>query len=180
MQTAMDIFYTISDWEQWEGDWELIGGRPYAMSPSPTTMHQYLATQILVNLQLQLNECPYPCYVFAELDWIISNDTIVRPDIMVVCDQDLGQKVTKAPELIFEIVSNQRARIDEIIKLNLYAQEGVDYYVLVYPDFKKARIYRLQDGVYKKAGDFVAEEFRFDGLKCSISLDFAKIWPGQH
>jgi Uma2 family endonuclease len=143
-------------------------------------MHQYLATQILVNLQLQLNECPYSCYVFAELDWIISNDTVVRPDIMVVCDQDLGQKVTKAPELIFEIVSNQRARIDEIIKLNLYAQEGVDYYVLVYPDFKKARIYRLQDGVYKKAGDFVAEEFRFDGLKCSISLDFAKIWPGQH
>jgi Uma2 family endonuclease len=180
MQTAMDIFYTVKDWEQWKGDWELIMGRPYAMTPSPTTMHQYVGTRLVRYIDEQLDGCEQDCYVMYELDWIISSDTVVRPDIMVVCDQDLGQKVTKAPELIFEIVSNQRARIDEIIKLNLFAQEGVGYYVLVYPDFKKARIYRLQDGVYKKIGDFVAEEFRFDGLKCCISLDFAKIWPNQH
>ena len=180
MQTAVDIFYTISDWEQWEGDWELIGGRPYAMSPSPTIKHQYPGVRLVRYIDKQLDDCKENCYVVYELDWIISNDTIVRPDIMVVCDQDLEQKVTKAPELIFEIVSSQRARIDEILKLNLYAQEGVKYYVLVYPDLKKARIYRLQDGVYKKVGDFVTEEFRFDDLKCYISLDFAKIWPGQH
>ncbi len=32
--------YTYTDYEQWEGDWELIYGFPYAMSPSPKRTHQ--------------------------------------------------------------------------------------------------------------------------------------------
>ena len=30
----------VSDYEVWEGDWELIEGIPYAMSPVPTMKHQ--------------------------------------------------------------------------------------------------------------------------------------------
>jgi hypothetical protein len=32
--------YTYSDYEQWEGQWELIDGIPYAMSPLPVPKHQ--------------------------------------------------------------------------------------------------------------------------------------------
>jgi len=28
--------YTFNDYQHWEGNWELIEGMPYAMSPSPT------------------------------------------------------------------------------------------------------------------------------------------------
>ncbi|MEO1923214.1 MAG: Uma2 family endonuclease, partial [Nautiliaceae bacterium] len=36
MATAIiEELYTVKDYEQWEGDWELIEGRPYAMAPAP-------------------------------------------------------------------------------------------------------------------------------------------------
>ena len=32
--------YTLDDYRLWEGDWELIDGSAYAMSPSPMVTHQ--------------------------------------------------------------------------------------------------------------------------------------------
>jgi len=32
--------YTLQDYLQWEGDWELIHGQPAAMAPSPSFDHQ--------------------------------------------------------------------------------------------------------------------------------------------
>lgn len=32
--------YTYEDWLHWEGQWELIDGVPFAMSPMPVPSHQ--------------------------------------------------------------------------------------------------------------------------------------------
>ncbi len=32
--------YTIDDYKLWEGDWELIDGIPFAMTPSPFGKYQ--------------------------------------------------------------------------------------------------------------------------------------------
>jgi len=32
-------YYTKADYEQWDGDWELIDGIAYAMVPSPLVVH---------------------------------------------------------------------------------------------------------------------------------------------
>jgi hypothetical protein len=34
--------YTYDDYVQWEGNWEIINGIPYAMSPAPSKKHQQL------------------------------------------------------------------------------------------------------------------------------------------
>ena len=34
--------YTYSDYEKWQGNWELIYGAPVAMSPSPKRKHQVI------------------------------------------------------------------------------------------------------------------------------------------
>jgi hypothetical protein len=49
----------------------------------------------------------------------------------------------------------------------------VEYYVLVYPDFEKVRIYRLDNKEYDKVyeGD---SKFKFD--LCDIEIDFKKIF----
>lgn len=39
-------YYTYADYAQWEGQWELIDGIPYAMSPSPVPKHQRIANKI--------------------------------------------------------------------------------------------------------------------------------------
>ncbi len=40
-----------------------------------------------------------------ETDWQVSNDTVVRPDTMVIC-QKVDEKVLVTPELIIEVVSS--------------------------------------------------------------------------
>lgn len=38
--------YTLADYLQWQGDWELIQGRPVAMTPSPGVTHQRICLKI--------------------------------------------------------------------------------------------------------------------------------------
>lgn len=35
--------YTYDDYKQWEGQWELISGVAYAMSPAPMIEHQSIS-----------------------------------------------------------------------------------------------------------------------------------------
>ncbi len=39
--------YTYDDWVKWEGQWELIDGFPYAMSPMPVPEHQRIAANVI-------------------------------------------------------------------------------------------------------------------------------------
>ncbi len=109
----------------------------------------------------------------ANEDWKISDDTVVRPDVVVVCGK-FDKYITKAPEIVVEIVSATSAKKDEKIKFKLYEDEKVPYYILVYPEDKKAKIYKLTDGKYEKIGDFLEESYAFEDLTCPVWLDFKR------
>ena len=145
--------YSASDHRQWQGDWELILGSPYAMTPSPTFTHQRTTGNIFRQLAEAVDKCP-DCHAVFETDVEFSEDTVVRPDCIVICYEPEGDRLTRAPELIFEVVSKSSARRDELLKFELYQSEGVTHYVLAYPDKRKAKVYRLKDGVYRKLGIF--------------------------
>lgn len=53
--------YTLADYDMWEGDWELIDGYPYAMSPSTNSKHQRLAGKLNVQLVLSLSSLRDGC-----------------------------------------------------------------------------------------------------------------------
>ena len=78
--------------------------------------------------------------------------------------------------IIFEIISKSTAARDEQLKLELYQDEGVKYYIIVYPDSNKAKVYELNSGKYSKAGDFSDESYLFRLDKCEINFNFSKIW----
>ncbi|WP_456457866.1 Uma2 family endonuclease [Nitratifractor sp.] len=166
--------YTRKDYEQWEGDWELIYGDAYAMAPSPVFNHQFVSGKILRVLDEALDKCP-DCHAVMEMDWDVSEETVVRPDSMVICYEP-DERLTKRPEIIFEVISPGTARRDEILKFDLYRSEGVPFYLLVYPDQRKAKLYRLENHEYRKVGDFSDELHRFELGKCAIDFDFSKIW----
>ena len=42
--------YNYDDYRLWQGDWELINGIPYSMTPSPTITHQAVASKIVSSL----------------------------------------------------------------------------------------------------------------------------------
>ncbi len=167
-------YYTIEDFLSWEGDWELIQGRAYAMSPFALPSHQRVNLKIARQLDELLENCKV-CKTLIETELYLSEDTVVRPDSFVIC-YPLSEKLTKAPQIIFEVVSKASAKRDEILKFSLYANEKIPYYVMAYPHLKKAKIYKLSSNGYQKECDATMETYTFDLRKCLIEFDFSKIW----
>jgi hypothetical protein len=48
----------------------------------------------------QLETCSERCSVYFELDWIVNEDTVVRPDVVVVCGR-IKDYIKSFPEVIF-------------------------------------------------------------------------------
>ncbi len=145
--------YTIEDYLHWKGDWELWDGIPVSMSPSPGFFHQTIAGELFSQVKSQLlkNSCPEDCRAVLELDWHVDSNTVVRPDLMVVCEKPDGQWVTRRPELAVEILSPSSRRKDLTAKRDLYAANGVPFYLILDPDDKSALLLQLgSDGVYRE------------------------------
>ncbi len=96
--------YTVTDYQLWEGQWELIEGIPYAMAPAPTVRHQLVSGRLLRCLDEKLETCPQ-CLALMEVEWRIREDTIVIPEISVIYYPP-GDYLTQAPTLIAEVVSS--------------------------------------------------------------------------
>ena len=168
-------YYTYEDYINWKGDWELIDGIAYTMAPAPMRKHQSLATAIITELYNQLEKCTQ-CKVLGEIDYKISNDTVLKPDIVLTCGETNESYLTKAPEIVVEIISKSTAKRDEKYKFQIYEEEKVKYYILVYPDDLKAKIYKLKGSEYDKEGDFLEESYSFDDTTCKVSLDFKRVF----
>ena len=168
--------YTYEDYKHWEGDWELIDGVAYAMSPAPSIKHQKISNLIAWQLIEALKSCP-KCQALLPVDWKISEDTIVQPDNLVICHKPLKEEyITKAPKIIFEILSKSTATKDLKLKYELYEKEGVKYYIVVDGDEEIAKVYKLTNGRYQKIIDAHNESVEFELEECGFKFDFSKIW----
>lgn len=170
--------YTYDDYLLWEDKWELIYGFPYAMAPAPMIKHQSISSKIARSLEDALESCK-KCQALLPVDWKISDDTIVQPDNLVICINPKNKAyITKAPKIIFEILSKSTAKKDKTIKYDLYEKEGVNYYIIVDPDEEMAKVYELKNGRYIKVCDATDEIVVFDIKECetSFEFDFSKIW----
>ena len=171
-------YYTYEDYVNWEGKWEVIYGIAYAMSPAPMIRHQSISNKIARNLEDLFKNCK-KCQALLPVDWKVKNDTIVQPDNLVICDKPTNKAyITKAPKIIFEILSKSTAKKDLHVKYDLYEKEGVNYYIIVDPDEELANVYKLHNGRYKKLCDATDEKIEFELKECGekLEFDFSKIW----
>jgi len=138
-----DLHYTYSDYIKWEDDkrWELINGVPFLMS-APSRQHQSISRNLVVQLGVMLKG--RPCEVFhapfdVRLDADTSDDTVVQPDIIVICDSDKldATGCIGAPDFIIEILSPSTKTRDKNEKFDLYRRVGVKEYWIVEPETKK-------------------------------------------
>ena len=127
--------YTFADYEQWKGDWELWDGTAVAMPPSPRFGHQEVLLEIAAEIRNQLRTQSCRCRIVVEHDWRINDDDLlVRPDISVVCRPFDGDFLNVPPTLIVEVFSPSTRDKDRDAKFRLYAEQGVEHYVMVDPD----------------------------------------------
>ena len=79
--------------------------------------------------------------------------------------------------MIFDILPLSTANMDTRLKFELYEQEGVMYYVIIYLDDRVAKVYRLNsEGRYIKMLDASDEQVTFALRGCRIGFDFWKVW----
>ena len=182
--------YTFADvltWEEQERI-ELIDGYPVMMAP-PKRTHQRAVSELnrQIGNFLQGKNCEvYPAPFGVRLfekdgDSAEDVDTLVEPDITVVCDQnkldDLGCK--GAPDLVMEVLSPSSQRHDRYTKFKLYQRAGVREYWLVDPDARSVQVFLLEDGRYSamdygEEGDSVRVNV-LEGCTIDLSLVFPEL-----
>ena len=149
--------FTYADYLTWDDDrrWELIDGEAFCMSPGPNRRHQELLLALARPFADYLDD--KNCSIFvAPFDVCLSSDanesdqeidTVVQPDIFVVCDPDkLNDRACKgAPDLVVEILSPGTSKRDIATKYELYQRHGVKEYWLMYPNDRTLLVYRLSD-----------------------------------
>ena len=166
-------YYAVSD----EKRVELIDRIFYDMA-SPDVAHQRIVGKLYRYIADYIDSKKGSCIVILDLDTKLDTekDTIVRPDISVICDPDkLKEKRCEgSPDWIIEIVSPSSVRNDYIGKLVLYQRTGVREYWIVDPMKKRVIVYKL--GVE----DFEMTQYSFrDQIKAGIyedlTIDFSTI-----
>lgn len=178
MQTLHSIFsipppyYTYDDYKTWSDEWELIGGFPYSLMPSAKRKHHDFASNFLWITKNIISGKACNCKVYTEFDWIVSDDTVVRPDCMIVCSDSNEDYVTEAPVLIVEIGSASTYLRDKNIKYKLYELKGVKYYLMADTEKQKITAYELIDERYQPKSD---NAFQLSA-GCEINIDFDIMW----
>lgn len=161
--------YTFEDVLSWDKSSraELIRGIPMLTAP-PARVHQQAVMELSAQLHayLQGKKCrvypaPFAVRPFArKSDSPGTTDTMVEPDITVICDpdklDDLGCK--GAPDLVIEVLSPSTQRHDRFVKFNLYERAGVKEYWIADPQSKTVQAFVLADGRYAAHGFYEAEE----------------------
>lgn len=185
MQLKKEEKYTFADYLTWGGEerYELIDGVPYLMSPAPTPRHQEVVAELIRQFGNCLRGKPcrvYPAPFDVRLNPEGADDTVVQPDVTVVCDpgkiDDRGCK--GAPDLVIEVASPSTFRRDQITKLNRYRAAGVREYWIVLPEGRGAQVYLLEDGKYTAQAYTDADTVPVGVLE-GCTIDLREVFPPE-
>ena len=173
--------YTVKDYEQLKGEdiWELIKG-VFHMSPAPFTLHQRILRELNKKFNLYFdNKNNKKCEVFfAPFDVELAEDTIVQPDISVICDpvKITEKRCVGSPDLIIEVVSPSSKKKDTIEKLALYREFQVREYWIVFPKEKEVKVYVMDNGEYNKPQVYTGDETIRAGIEPGLTIDLTDIF----
>lgn len=136
--------------------YELIDG-VLIVSPAPIIKHQVAVG----NLHLLLTKaCPTELRVlFAPLDVVLSDDTVMQPDLLVArLDAFTERDLPSAPVLAVEVLSPSTRAFDLLVKKDRLQRAGCAHYWVVDPDVPAVRAWLLADGVFVEAGEATATD----------------------
>ena len=166
--------YTYSDYKNWKEDWELMDGYPLQLLPSASPKHSKIQARIISQSlnSLDRNRDDCNCTVFTKLDWKINENTVVRPDVMIICGDTKEDFLNFPPVLIIEILSPYNIKTDRVLKFDLYREQGVNYYLMVDCQKEIVESYQLIDNFYKQVA---FSTFKIDKT-CTVNFDFSSLW----
>jgi Uma2 family endonuclease len=179
--------FTYADYKEWElaqgqGErYELIYGEAYAMA-APNAYHQTILTELIVQFvqyfrgkPCKVYPAPFDVRLFYDEDE--SDDTVVQPDLSVVCDEEKRGKegCHGAPDLVVEILSPSNTAIEMERKFNLYRDAGVREYWVIDPEHKG-----IHSHIFR-AGEIITRAFGSEGkapveIFKALEIDLAPVF----
>jgi len=151
-QLNVESYYTYADYLAWQfkDRVELIKGKLFKMSPAPNLDHQIVSSNLIdiISLYFSNKNCKWlhaPFDVrFPSTDSEVT-DTVVQPDLCIVCDLKKLDKqgCNGAPDLVVEILSPGNTQKEMNDKFRLYESAFVKEYWLAHPQEKWLTIYNL-------------------------------------
>lgn len=189
MALPQEKSYTFADLLEWDDDtrYELIEGTP-VMLATPLRLHQEIVGELFAQLYTYLRGKPCKVYLspFAvrpfeqDTDLPSHVDTMVEPDITVVCDANKLDKYgcKGAPDLVIEILSPSSQKHDKLTKLYLYQRAGVAEYWIVDPDKHLVLVHTLDEGKYPSPEVYTARDLVPVGVLEGCSVDLTAVFPG--
>lgn len=179
--------FTWGDYRSWgdRGRWEIVGGEAYDMTPAPTTRHQSALVELTAQFQTYFGGKKCRAFV-APTDVRLSDEDVVQPDLMVVCDRDKIRPthIEGAPTLIVEILSPATALHDRMRKMPLYAKAGVKevWLVTLYPWL--VEVFTLEGNRYQLQGAYSKKDRLRSPLFPKLKINLSKVFdfplePGE-
>lgn len=183
--------YTFADFLSWDEAEriELMDGGAVLMA-APTSLHQQISMEVSRQLAnfLEGKTCrvypaPFAVRLFErDSDAPDDVDTVVEPDISVICDRGKIDRYgcKGAPDMVIEILSPSTQRQDRLVKLNLYQRAGVREYWIVSPDDQTVQV-MLQDssGVLQLQEVYTREDVAKVQVLDGCFLELGKVFPAQ-
>jgi Uma2 family endonuclease len=140
--------------------YEIIEGELF-VNPSPFTRHQRIVGRFFAALDRYFEQNGGGEAFVAPLDVVLTDDSIVQPDVIVVTavrSACVGEKnINGAPDIVIEVISDGSRRSDEIVKRKLYERHGINEYWIADPAIDVVKIYRRSGDVFIRAAEISAE-----------------------
>jgi Uma2 family endonuclease len=135
-----------------------------SVTPAPGARHQLTIGNLYLILAPYVRASGRGQIFLSPFDCIMTNITVVEPDLVYIDDARLTLLSERAlegsPTLAIEVVSPYSIRIDRRRKLALYAAHDVTWYWIVDPLARTIEAYRLVDGAYQLDAKLEGEEGR--------------------
>jgi len=161
--------------------YELFEGE-LVMVPSPSFKHQLILGNLVDLLRKFVSENDLGMVLFAPLDVILSDDTVLQPDILFITNKRAKiiaeEGIRGAPDLVIEILSEATAKRDRTYKRALYARHGVKEYWLVDPATKTVEVLELQEQGFSRVARYACKEKAplKSPLLAGLSIDLEKVF----
>jgi Uma2 family endonuclease len=151
-----------------------------SVTPAPGMRHQDILLNLTLILAPHIRASGHGKFFLSPFDCIMSNVTVVEPDLLYLDDSRLrlaGERgIEGAPTLAVEIISPSSRHIDRRAKMTLYAQYGVDYYWIVDPVSQSIEAYHLSRSEYRLAAKLEGVEARVLPPFFDLALNPSDVW----
>ena len=153
--------------------YELLDGA-LVVTPAPGTTHQVCTGALYV--LLRQHRRPGDIVMIAPFDYVISEVTVLEPDVIVARREDLGTaNLAATPLLVVEVASPSTRRFDRTAKRLAYEEAGVPAYWLVDPGVPSVTVLELVDGRYEEVAVVSGEESFTTSLPFAVPLTPARL-----